>query len=273
MKWFMFLWLLLFMGLLPSLALAQTPTAAQYLAAGNESYLIKDYAKALEYYQTATQLDQNNAAAFQGLGNSDYMLGQKAQALTAYEKASVLDPANVQLSNFIQNLKMQLVATPSIMVATPTISPTPSSGLELDLMGGLDVPVSPAGYGLSFGGGADCYFLLNSISAIGASLSYYSFSYQGGAGSASEIELLAAFKYRFGNGGSKPYLVLGAGLSDYNDVFDGSVLNPAAGGGLGYEFNLGSKMNAFIEAKAIAIIASNTTIIHIPIGVGINFNL
>jgi tetratricopeptide (TPR) repeat protein len=250
--------------------LAATATASQYLSTGNIVYAQKDYAMAVRYYQAAVQMDPNNSAAYLGLGNSYYSLGQKDQALIAYQKASALDPNNIQLSSFINTLKNQLGNSPALTPASkPTVS---SSGMEIDLNAGLDDPISPAGYGLSFGGGAACYFGMGPEMGLGASLEYYSFAYSS-SGSSSELELLANLKYKFGVGGSRPYLLLGAGLSDYNDPVDGSVMNPAAGCGLGYEFNIGTKMNAFIEAKAVGIFASNTTVIHVPLQIGINFNL
>jgi hypothetical protein len=74
-------------------------------------------------------------------------------------------------------------------------------------------------------------------------------------------------------GNFNPYILVGAGLSDYNDTVDGSVLNPAIGGGLGCELSLGLGTNLYLEGKTNAILASNITIIHIPVDVGVNFGL
>ncbi len=291
MKPALFLVILVVMVVVPALSLAQTPTpsAPQYIADGNKYYAIKDYSKALLYYQAATQSDPGSAVAFQGLGNANYMLGQKTTALAAYEKAMALDPTNAQLSNFVQTLKTQNNESSKVVTATPTPSVLQFSRIEIDLMGGIDEPVNPDGYALSFGGGGTFYLSLNRATAIGISLSLYSFSYQAssatstvngittssqsGGGSATEFEGLAVFKFRLSTGNFEPYILVGAGLSDYNDTVDGSVLNPAISGGLGCEFSLGSGTNLFLEGKTNAIIASNTTIIHIPMEAGINFDL
>ena len=86
---------LLFVGLAGS-GFAQT--ANQYIEAGNQFYASKDYAKAVQYYQAAAQMDPNSAAAFQGLGNSQYSQGQNAEALASYQKALAINPNNTQLS-------------------------------------------------------------------------------------------------------------------------------------------------------------------------------
>src|SRR2546422_10903132 len=83
-------------------------SAAQSIAAGNQTYAAKDYAKGVQYYQAAVQLDPNSAAAYQGLGNCQYMLGKNTEALAAYEKASSLEPNNAQLSSFVQTLKAKV---------------------------------------------------------------------------------------------------------------------------------------------------------------------
>jgi tetratricopeptide (TPR) repeat protein len=293
MRIVLFLAILMAPFIVPTLSSAQipTPSAPQYIAAGNKYYSIKDYSKALLYYQAATQVDPGSALAFQGLGNANYMLGQKTTALIAYEKAMALDPTNVQLSRFVQTLNAQNNESSTVVTITPTPSVPKFSKFELDLTGGIDEPVSPDGYSLSVGGGGAFYFSLNRATAIGISLSLYSFSYQGptststvtengitttsqsGGGSATEFEGLVILKLRLSTGNFNPYILVGAGLSDYNDTVDGSVLNPAISGGLGYELSLGSGANLFLEGKTNAIIASNTTIIHIPINAGINFGL
>jgi|GEM_PF-4675812 len=291
MKRELFLVIFLVVVIVPGLSFAQTPipSAAQYIAEGNKYYSIKDYSKSLLYYQVATQMDPNSALAFQGVGNSNYMLGQKANALSAYEKAMVLDPTNAKLSKFVQDLKSQVSEASNVATTTPTSLNSHPSKFEIDLMGGLDEPISPNGYALSFGGGGTFLYSLNPLTAIGLSVSLYSFSYQSssstntvngvttssqsGGGSATEFESLLSLKLRFSSGNIKPYLLLGAGLSDYSDSVDGSVLNPVASGGLGCEFNLGTGMNLFLEGRTTAIFASNTTIIHIPANAGINFEL
>jgi hypothetical protein len=291
MKQKLFLVIFLVVVIVPSLSFAQTPTpsAVQYIAEGNKYYSIKDYSKSLLYYQVATQMDPNSALAFQGVGNSNYMLGQKEKALTAYEREIALDPTNEKLHSFIQTLKKQEDESSNGLIASPTPSNSKSSKFELDLKGGLDEPFSPDGYALSFGGGGAFFFSFNPSMAIGFSLSFYSFSYQAstststvngttttsqsGAGSATEFESLIAFKLRFSTGNIKPYLLLGVGLSDYSDTVDGSVLNPAVSGGLGCEFALGSGTNLFLQGSTNAIVASNTTIIHVPMEAGINFDL
>src|SRR5579872_5666968 len=82
------------------LALAQgtgpqpVATTNQYVAAGDQAFVAKDYAKSIQYYQAAIKLDAHSAAAYEGLGNAYHVLGAKADALSAYRKALELNPGN-----------------------------------------------------------------------------------------------------------------------------------------------------------------------------------
>jgi tetratricopeptide (TPR) repeat protein len=109
-KW-MLIGILFFGGMLAGLiqvdrALAADAVgAAKYEAAGNQLYQSGDFAKAVQYFQTAVQLDPSRTASFVGLGNSQYRLDHKTEALGAYEKAVALDPTNAQLTQFVNTLK------------------------------------------------------------------------------------------------------------------------------------------------------------------------
>ena len=105
---------------------ADAVVATKYEAAGNQLYQSGDFAKAIQYYQAAIQLDASKTASYVGLGNCQYRLGRKEEALTAYNKALALDPTNAQLTQFVNNLKG------SAAVAVPASAPAPALGPAMD---------------------------------------------------------------------------------------------------------------------------------------------
>jgi hypothetical protein len=86
---------------------AQSQVPTDNIAAGNQAYKSKDYKKAEQYYQAATQQDPQSAKAFEGMGDCEFMLGNKAEALKDFERSLALDPSNNPLSQYIQTLKNQ----------------------------------------------------------------------------------------------------------------------------------------------------------------------
>src|ERR1019366_3348726 len=128
-------------------------SAAQYITAGNQFYAAKDYVKGAQYYQAATQMDPNSAAAFQGLGNCEYVQGHNNEALAAYEKALNLNPNNAQLSTFVQALRAKVgtSAPAPAAAAAPAAEPvhyvsrgTPET-FEIDPMIGAGVASAISG--------------------------------------------------------------------------------------------------------------------------------
>src|SRR6185295_8568062 len=89
---------------------AQGATAEQYVAAGQQLYTAKDYAKAIQYYSAAVKVNPNSGPAYQGIGNCLYGLGRKSDALAYYRRASALQPNNTQLAQFVQSLSAQVSA-------------------------------------------------------------------------------------------------------------------------------------------------------------------
>lgn len=275
-------------------------TAAQYIEAGNQTYAAKDYAKAVQYYQAATQMDPNSAAAFQGLGNSQYSLGQNSQALASYEKALTLNPNNAQLSTFVQSLRAKVSAAPASSVVVPSpaagaaASPASSGGssskFELDPVAGIAISTS-SGAGMGFGGGLEGYFGGGSDISFGGLASFYTFSGPSVSGyganlssSYASIEVMAALKYRLGTGSMRPYLLGGAGISmfsanvsetvtGYGSVSaSASTIDPMVTGGGGLEFAAGKDMSFFVEGRAAIIIGSGT-FTYLPVGAGLSLSI
>lgn len=98
-------------SLAPSLAIAQTASADQYLAYGNKLYTARNYQQAIQYYNYAAKLNPSNAAAYQGMGYCYYALGNKQYALAYCQKALQLNPNNSQLAQFVSGLQAQAGAT------------------------------------------------------------------------------------------------------------------------------------------------------------------
>jgi len=92
------------------------------------------------------------------------------------------------------------------------------------------------------------------------------------------IETVASGKYTFsgGAGDMKPYLLAGVGL--YTEMlsvsgYSASTSNLMAQAGLGLQFPLSNKFDAFIEAKSGFIFATGTTAMDIPINAGVILGL
>src|ERR1019366_8308405 len=104
----------------PSSLWAQAGSAAQYLAAGNQSYTARNYTQAIQYYSVVMKSNPNYAPVYQLIGNCYYALGNKAYALAYYKRASALQPNNTQLAQFVQNLQAQVnVGTAAPAAAAP----------------------------------------------------------------------------------------------------------------------------------------------------------
>ncbi|HEY5037676.1 MAG TPA: tetratricopeptide repeat protein, partial [bacterium] len=292
-SYFGFLSLSLFLAVMGT-TVAQAVTADQYVAAGNQNYTAKDYAKAVQYYQAAIQMNPNSAAAYQGLGNSNYQLGNKSAALTAYEKAITLNPSNTQLSAFVQSMKNQGVVDTAAAGSTPASSTVPNPAasysnspavgkFELAPHAGIAYSTS-TGYGIGFGGGLSGYFPSGGGLAFGGTAAFYTFGgpsyvYSGTtiSQSFSNIEVLAALKYRLGTGSVRPYLVAGGGLSLLSVTSSANIAgyggasgststtNPMIQGGGGIEFPAGASMNVFVEGKASIVIGNGGTVTYLPI--------
>lgn len=283
-------------------------TAAQYIAAGNQSYAAKDYAKGAQYYQAATQMDPNSAAGYQGLGNCEYMLGKNSEALAAYEKALNLSPNNAQLSGFVQSLRAKVGASAPAAAATPAATqaiimaanPGSQSKFELDLSGGIAFSSGQTG----FGGGGGGFFSLGGGIGLGARVNFYTFS-SGGSGygysasaSVNFLEALASAKYRFDIPGFHPYILAGVGIADLMtsvSVSGGGVsvggsssaIDPMIDIGGGVEFPMGTNMNFFGQLKYSMVFIPGQTVTtaygsytapggtstYLPLEVGINFDL
>jgi len=267
-------------------------TANQYIEAGNQYYASKDYAKAVQYYQAAAQMDPNSAAAWQGLGNSQYSQGQNADALASYQKALAINPNNTQLSTFVDSLKAKVAAAPassSVAVPTPAqstaASPAASSSsagkFELDVNAGVAFATGITG----FGGGLGGYIPLGTDFSIGAMAGFYTFSegasasnaYASASASASInfLEVMAAAKYRINANGFHPYLFGGVGIADVmtsaSETVSGggssasasasdSAIDPMVCIGGGVEFPMGNNMNFFAQGKYSVVFVPGVTV-------------
>ncbi|HEY5038321.1 MAG TPA: tetratricopeptide repeat protein, partial [bacterium] len=120
----------LLVWIVSTMALAQT--AKPYIAEANQAYAMKDFAKAMAYYQKAAQVDSGSAASYQGMGNCHYQLGEKAEALADYEKALGFNPNNSLLTQAIRSLRnsasVDAVTAPPTPTATSSPYPGPSDG-------------------------------------------------------------------------------------------------------------------------------------------------
>src|SRR5258708_38956989 len=99
----------IFAGLL-MLSMAQSAfavTSDDYYKAGLKLYSAQNYAQAVQYFGAAIQLDPNNTAALQGRANCYYAQGQYQNALADYQKVLEMNPSNIQLANFVEQVKVK----------------------------------------------------------------------------------------------------------------------------------------------------------------------
>jgi hypothetical protein len=255
-------------------------TADQYLAAGNQFYIAKNYPQALQYYQAAVQLNPNSSAANQGLGNCYYVQGQKDQALGAYQKALALDPNNTQLAAFVQALEPQVQNTAPALPASTSASPASNFKPHLYLgarLGGL-IPASGFGseYSFGFGLGLSLGYALDPNFSILLSTAGYILSTSYPGVSAEEAEFVPSVQYAFGNSGIQPYVKVGLGLNTTVVVvnpYSFSQSNPMFQIGGGVLIPAGTGLNLFFEIKYSDVFASGGGISYIPIDGGLNFDL
>jgi tetratricopeptide (TPR) repeat protein len=111
--------------------------AAQAIQYGNYYQQQRNYDAAIGWYNKATQAEPSNARAWQALGNAYYGKGDKANAVMAWDRAVALDPSNVQLANYVAQLKGATAsAAPAAgtQAEAPSVAATP--GVNPWVMGG-----------------------------------------------------------------------------------------------------------------------------------------
>jgi len=79
-------------------------TSADYYAAGIQLYQQKQYAKSIQYFRAAIQLDPQNWKAYQVMGQAYYQLGDKTDAVQMMDQSLQINPGNQPLRQFRNNL-------------------------------------------------------------------------------------------------------------------------------------------------------------------------
>ncbi len=112
--------------------------AAQAIQYGNYYQQQRNYDAAIGWYNKATQAEPGNPRAWQALGNAYYGKGDKANAIMAWDRAVALDPSNIQLANYVAQLKGSATASAapaaSSQADAPSVAATP--GVNPWVMGG-----------------------------------------------------------------------------------------------------------------------------------------
>jgi len=100
--------LILWLGLLPTLALAQRAVDFHFQK-GNEFYLNEQYSEAIQEYEAVLQNGLESAELYYNLGNSYYKAGRLGKAILNYERALQLRPkdANIRFNLQLSNLRVK----------------------------------------------------------------------------------------------------------------------------------------------------------------------
>lgn len=260
-----------------------------YQGVGNCYYAKGDKQNALTNYQKALSLNPNNP-----------QLSSFVQSLQAQVGAAPTQPANPGL--------------PAAQATPKAAEAAPGSPIEFDILPGGDLIVGasnpiPAtlvnsivpsglsgGYGIGFGDGAGVFFPLDPHFSVGANAAFYTYGANYSYSSSgvtygypftenvtesvnqSNIEFLAAVKYRFEGKGLRPYLLGGTGfslvsysgavsvaasVSGYSSgggipVLSGSQLCPMGELGGGVLFPAGGGMDFFAEVKLEMVLIGST---------------
>jgi hypothetical protein len=141
----------------------------------------------------------------------------------------------------------------------------------LGVGGGVDVPLSPAGGQLGFGGRVLGGYSLNEHFSLQVDADIMFASYTGF--SILDIRPLAEVKYSFGDNKIKPYIIGGLGLDLATISTGGSSSNLDGAAGAGLDIDLEGKATLFVEAKYNMVFATGTTGSDLPIVVGVTFPL
>lgn len=260
-----------------------------YLGLGDCYYAKGDKGTALTHFQKALSLNPNNPQLS--------LLVQSLQAQVGTAPAPTANPG-----------------LPAAQATPKAIGPTEGMPIEFDILPGGDLILGasnpiPAtlvqsiiptgltgGYGVGLGGGAGVFFPLDPHFSIGANTALYlygaNYSYSTSgvtlgytyteniteSVNQSNIEVLAAVKYRFEGKNLRPYLLGGAGFSlvsysgavsvtaavaGYSNgagipILSGSQLCPMGEFGGGVQFPAGNGMNFFAEAKLGIVFIGST---------------
>jgi tetratricopeptide (TPR) repeat protein len=79
-------------------------TSSDYYAAGIRLYQQRQYAKSIQYFKAATQLDPQNWKAFQVMGQAYYQLGDRTDAVQMMDHSLQINPNNPGLRQFRNKL-------------------------------------------------------------------------------------------------------------------------------------------------------------------------
>jgi hypothetical protein len=181
-----------------------------------------------------------------------------------------------------------VAATPSVAVtpiatattSTPAKTASSSSSAEgqayLGIGVGGDIPVSPSTGNAGLGGEVMAGYSFDKNMAIQLEVDNFIVRVDKtafmDAFDVYELRPLAEFKYTFDSKDVFPYVFVGAGVNMEMTTAD-TTTNFDAVGGLGVQYDLGNKVNLYLQAKYNFIFATGTTTQDLPIEAGVVFNL
>jgi hypothetical protein len=186
--------------------------------------------------------------------------------------------------NFIGRVKSNEIMSPSMELTQPNkaaILSVETEGGPSPWTGGVALGFAPSltgfdtSYSLGYGLEANVGYKLNSHWAVLLMLDSYTFPSTYSGWYASQIDLMPALRYTFGEKGIRPYLFAGVGGNDDlmiepSGLFGG--LNLAVAGGLGIYFPAAPQLDLFIQGKYEYNMAQNGNFSYLPLCAGVQFN-
>jgi tetratricopeptide (TPR) repeat protein len=106
-------------------------TSADYYAAGIQLYRQQQYAKSIQYFRAAVQLDPQNWKAYQVMGQAYYQLGDNTDAVQTMDQSLLINANNPPLRQFRDKLKRFLHC--SLNEENPAVKGGGPFGLGLEI--------------------------------------------------------------------------------------------------------------------------------------------
>lgn len=264
-----------------------------YQGLGNSYYAKGDKSTALASYQKSLALHPDNPQLTPFVQSLQAQLGSAPPSISSSEASPESQPESTPAPTHPGTANpIELDILPGGNLILSATNPVPNSLVSSYVPSGLK-----GGYGAGFGGGSDIYFPISRNFSIGANTAFYAYGANYHATSSgvtygysytesvsetvsqSNLEVLAAAKYRFDGQNLQPYLLGGVGfslvsysgsvsvqatISGYSGtegfpVLSGSQLCPMALVGGGIQFPAGNNMNFFAEIKLGIVLIGSTT--------------
>jgi tetratricopeptide (TPR) repeat protein len=108
-------------------------TSGDYYAASIRLYQQRQYAKSIQYFRAATQLDPQNWKAYQVMGHAYYQMGDRTDAIQMMNLSLQINPSNQPLRQFRNNLSSSTASGGNGNSDNPAVKGGGPFGLGLEI--------------------------------------------------------------------------------------------------------------------------------------------